>query len=184
MRKKVSNIFLLALLLFFSICLPCNSYAVNISFSLQIGSEKGSGNGQFYEPTGIAVSSENRIYVVDSENSRVQMFDHEGRFINTFGAKGKENGQFRMPYGIAIGADGKLFVIDSKNSRVQVFDKDGGFLYSFGRDGSQDGELSYPLGIALDNQERVFVADSGKGFRCYLSRMRLPGPRKLFIWLQ
>ncbi|MBI5875679.1 MAG: 6-bladed beta-propeller [Deltaproteobacteria bacterium] len=110
---------------------------------------------------GITVSSDNRIYVVDSENNRVQIFDQAGQFIKAFGAKGKETGQFRMPYGIAIGADGKLFVTDSKNSRVQVFDKDGGFLYGFGRDGSQDGELSYPLGIALDNQERVFVADSG-----------------------
>ncbi|MBI3755027.1 MAG: tetratricopeptide repeat protein, partial [Deltaproteobacteria bacterium] len=160
MEKKVVVIFLPALL-FLSLCFPLTSYSVNISFSLQIGSERGSGNGQFYEPAGIAVSSDNRIYVVDSENNRVQIFDQAGQFIKAFGAKGKEAGQFRMPYGIAIGADGKLFVTDSKNSRVQVFDKDGGFLYGFGRDGSQDGELSYPLGIALDNQERVFVADSG-----------------------
>lgn len=162
MRKKVGSIFLPALLLFlFSLCLPQSSYPVNISFSLQIGSEKGSENGQFYEPTGIAVSSDNRIYVVDSENNRVQIFDQEGHFINTFGSKGKENGQFRIPYGIAIGTDGRLFVTDSKNSRVQVFDKDGRFLYSFGRDGSRDGELSYPMGIAADNQERLFVVDSG-----------------------
>ncbi|MBI3756232.1 MAG: NHL repeat-containing protein, partial [Deltaproteobacteria bacterium] len=118
MRKKTSNIFLfLPALLFVFLCFPCNSYSVNISFSLQIGSERGSGNGQFYEPAGIAVSSDNRIYVVDSENNRVQIFDQAGQFIKAFGAKGKETGQFRMPYGIAIGADGKLFVTDSKNSR-------------------------------------------------------------------
>lgn len=160
MRKKFNNIFLPALL-FFSLCLHGNAYGINVSFGLQIGSGEGSGNGQFYEPTGIAVSSDGKIYVVDSENNRVQIFDQGGRFIKAFGAKGKGTGQFRVPYGIAIGVDGKLFVTDSKNSRVQVFDKDGGFLYGFGRDGSQDGELSYPLGIAIDNQERVFVVDSG-----------------------
>ncbi|MBI3753280.1 MAG: 6-bladed beta-propeller [Deltaproteobacteria bacterium] len=164
MKRKTVGIFLLFLLF---LSFPLNIHAINVSFSLQIGAERGSGNGQFYEPSGIAVAPDGRIYVVDSENNRVEIFNQAGQFVKAFGAKGKGDGQFSMPFGIAIGADGRLFVTDSggglfsKNSRVQVFDKDGGFLYSFGRDGSQDGELSYPLGIALDNQGRVFVADSG-----------------------
>lgn len=157
MRNKV----VLPVLLFFSLYLHGNAHGVNVSFGLQIGSGEGSGNSQFYEPAGIAVSSDNRIYIVDSENNRVQIFGKDGQFIKAFGAKGKGAGQFRIPFGIATGKDGKLFITDSKNSRVQVFDKDGGFLYDFGRDGSKEGELNYPLGIAIDNQERVFVVDSG-----------------------
>lgn len=161
--KKILRFSCLILLLnlFLSLCIPVNAHAVNVSFALQIGSEKGISDGQFSEPTGIAIAPDGNIYVVDSENNRVQIFNSGGQFIKTFGTKGKGNGQFRTPFGIAIGADSRLFITDSKNGRIQVFDKDGGILYSFGRDGSSDSELSYPMGIALDDQERVFVADSG-----------------------
>ncbi|MBI3399250.1 MAG: 6-bladed beta-propeller, partial [Deltaproteobacteria bacterium] len=160
-KKVVGFSWLILLSLFLSLCLPVNVHSVNVSFNLQIGSEKGAANGQFYEPAGIAVAPDGKIYIVDSENNRVQVFNNDGQFIKIFGTKGRGDGQFRMPFGIAIDADSRLFVTDSKNGRIQVFDKDSSFLYSFGREGSQDGELSYPLAIALDNQERVFVADSG-----------------------
>jgi len=163
MQKKTASIFSCGLLLLFFLCLPVNVHSINVSFIRQIGSERGAGNGQFYEPTGVAVAPDKRLYVVDSVNNRIQIFSRDGEFIKSFGTKGKGDGQFSIPFGIAAGADGRVFVTDSKNSRVQVFDTDGGFLYSFGRGGGRDGELSYPLGIAVDEQERIFIADSGNG---------------------
>src|SRR3972149_4052280 len=163
MQKKAASISSCGLLLLFFLCLPVNVHSVNVSFIRQIGSERGAGNGQFYEPTGVAVAPDKRLYVVDSVNNRIQIFSRDGEFIKSFGTKGKGDGQFSIPFGIAAGADGRVFVTDSKNSRVQVFDTDGGFLYSFGRGGGRDGELSYPLGIAVDEQERIFIADSGNG---------------------
>lgn len=43
--------------------------------------EPGGGPGQFHLPHGIAVDRDTRVYVADRENSRVQIFDRDGRFL-------------------------------------------------------------------------------------------------------
>lgn len=136
------------------------SHALKVSFNLQI-SGPGREKGQLQGPTGITATSDGIIYVVDSDNNRIQSFSQSGEFINSFGSKGDGNGQFSSPYAAAVAGDGRLFVTDTGNHRVQVFDKGGNFLYTFGKKGSSYGEMSYPKGIAVDKQERVFVVDSG-----------------------
>ena len=69
-------------LLFFSILLALSftakaSHAAKVSFSLQIA---GSGKGQLQNPTGIAVSLDGMVYVVDSKNNRIQLFTSSGEF--------------------------------------------------------------------------------------------------------
>jgi outer membrane protein assembly factor BamB len=44
--------------------------------------EPGTGPGQFNLPHGIAVDRNSRVYVADRENSRVQIFDSDGRFLS------------------------------------------------------------------------------------------------------
>src|SRR3990167_9352293 len=90
-KKTLRCSCLILLNLFLSLCIPVNAHAVNVSFALQIGSEKGISDGQFSEPTGIAIAPDGNIYVVDSENNRVQIFNSGSQFIKTFGTKGKGN---------------------------------------------------------------------------------------------
>ena len=73
------------------------------------------------DPYGIAVGSGGNIYVADTGNNRVQVFDPSGVFQSTFGSFGSGNGQFSDPYGIAVGSGGNIYVADTGNSRVQVF---------------------------------------------------------------
>src|ERR1700722_15022215 len=56
----------------------------------QIGSH-GSGNGQFKDPHGIAIK-DNKIYVADTNNHRIQIIDMEGKYIGQFGSRGSGNG--------------------------------------------------------------------------------------------
>nr|NCS16718.1 6-bladed beta-propeller [Microcystis aeruginosa G13-12]NCT52052.1 6-bladed beta-propeller [Microcystis aeruginosa G13-03] len=61
------------------------------------------------------------IYVADTNNSRVQVFDSGGAFQSTFGSFGSGNGAFDTPRGIAVGSGGNIYVTDTGNNRVQVF---------------------------------------------------------------
>jgi tripartite motif-containing protein 71 len=89
---------------------------------------KGSSNTQFNEPCGIAVSSEDRIYVADKNNHRIQIFDDNTlQYITTLGTtgiKGSSNTQFNKPKGIAVSDKNYIYVVDTGNHRVQVYSKD------------------------------------------------------------
>jgi len=51
----------------------------------------------------------------------VQVFDHEGELLYTFGNRGTGAGEFQLPAGLFIDRDDRIFVVDSFNRRVQVF---------------------------------------------------------------
>ncbi len=59
-------------------------------------------NSQFNIPSGIAVDSTQNIYVADSNNHRIEVFDSAGNFKFKFGSSGSGNGQFSYPFGIAV----------------------------------------------------------------------------------
>ncbi|OLD30521.1 MAG: hypothetical protein AUI62_01215, partial [Thaumarchaeota archaeon 13_1_40CM_2_39_7] len=121
---------------------------------------KGSENGQFQAPMGIAIGS-NAIYVVDNELSNVKKFDMTGKFVTQWGGQGNNNGQFLLPQGIAVDPSGDVYVVDTGNSRIEKFDSDGKFILSFGQSGLGDGQFLSPRAIAADSQGSVYVADSG-----------------------
>ncbi len=75
----------------------------------------------FWGPRGIAVDSQNRVYVTDTGKQRVVVFDNLGNYITQFGSRGMVVGQLDEPVGIAVDAEGKVYVADTWNNRVQVF---------------------------------------------------------------
>jgi DNA-binding beta-propeller fold protein YncE len=81
----------------------------------------GTGDGEFFSPTGITVDGGGKIYVADTLNNRVQVFNPSGVFQYAFGSLGSGNGQFNNPSGIAVGGGGNIYVADTFNNRVQVF---------------------------------------------------------------
>ena len=70
----------------------------------------GSGNGQFNNPSGIAISQDNKIFVADQANHRIQVLERNGTFVRKFGSNGYGNGQFKAPWGIALTKEGKVVV--------------------------------------------------------------------------
>jgi DNA-binding beta-propeller fold protein YncE len=89
------------------------------NFQSQIGTS-GDPAGGIYRPKGIAIDSENHIYVVDSELGLVQVFAREGRLLYRFG-NGTNFGQFLLPAGLFIDRNDRVYLVDSYNRRVQVF---------------------------------------------------------------
>lgn len=130
----------------------------------RLGSEKNKEAGKpgkFLRPSGIAVNSQlGKIYIVDTENHRVQIFNRDGQFVSTFGKRGSDDGEFNFPTHITVDKENKVYVADTLNFRVQVFDLDGKFLYKFGKLGDAAGNLARPKGIAVDSQGKIYVSDA------------------------
>jgi sugar lactone lactonase YvrE len=117
------------------------------------------GPGQFNEPFGIEISNNGSwIYVADSGNCRVQVFDTNGSYQFSFGGFGTNESLFNGTLGIAIDEEGSVYVSDYQNCRVQVFNATGGFQYSFGSKGYADGELNHPYYLAVHG-DALYVAD-------------------------
>jgi DNA-binding beta-propeller fold protein YncE len=119
--------------------------------------------GNFSLPTNVAVDREGDVYVTDTLNNRVEVFDADGNFILEFGKGGDGPGRFARPKGIAIDADRHVWVVDEVQSRVQVFDREGHLLIYFGEQGTYPGMFSAAYGIAIDHKNRVIVSEQFPG---------------------
>jgi len=125
-----------------------------------------SGVGLFYGPRGIALGEridgeEARVYVADTGNKRIQVFETDGTFAFQWGGGGVGEGNLDEPVGIAFGPEGNLYVADTWNRRVQVFDPSGAYLREWpilGWDTGQPEEKPY---LAVDGDGRVYVTDPG-----------------------
>ena len=113
---------------------------------------RGSGDGQLLFPSDVAIAGDERVYVCDRGNHRIQVFSPAGEHLSSWGDWGWAPGFFADPSGIDI-AGGRVYVTDSSNHRVQVFDLEGEWLYEWGlhalvpREG--EGKLHYPGGLAV-----------------------------------
>lgn len=115
--------------------------------------------GDFAKPTGLAVDNEGTLYVADTLNNRVEIFDADGKFISAFGKAGDGPGYFSRPKGVALDGDGHIWVADGMQDRVQVFNKDAQLLISFGGHGLLPGQFQGLVGIAVDKANRVFTSE-------------------------
>lgn len=119
--------------------------------------------GDFSRPTNVAVDQEGNLYVTDTWNNRVQVFDAEGKFIRTFGKAGDGPGYFARPKGIAIDSDGNVWVADSVQDRVQVFSPEGRLLIYLGGRGLLPGQFQSVTGLTIDKNNRVITSEQFPG---------------------
>jgi peptidylamidoglycolate lyase len=83
----------------------------------------------FNQPTDIAIRPDGSFYVSDGYvNSRVAIFDKNGKWLREWGRKGAGNGEFSNPHGLAfLSGSTDVLVADRENSRLQLFDRDGAY---------------------------------------------------------
>jgi DNA-binding beta-propeller fold protein YncE len=72
---------------------------------------KGTGPGEFDQPHALAMDSQGRLFVGDRSNNRIQIFDQNGRLLDTWH-------QFSRPSGIYIDRNDNIYVADSESGSV------------------------------------------------------------------
>ncbi|MDI6839759.1 MAG: hypothetical protein QMD71_02715 [bacterium] len=112
---------------------------------------QGSGNGQFRVPTGIAVDDEH-VYVVDSENKRIQKFNKNGVYVGQWPIYGK------YARGLSVNRD-TLYLASNFGNNIQIFTTTGNNIGTIGSSGSGDGQLKSPCDVAVYG-DFIYVADS------------------------
>jgi DNA-binding beta-propeller fold protein YncE len=120
--------------------------------------------GDFGAPQGVALDKDGNVYVTDTLNDRVEIFDADGNFITLFGKNGDGPGYFARPKGIAVDGDGHIWVADEMEDRLQVFNRDGQLLTYVGiGHGELPGQFKALVGVAIDKQNRVFTTEQYPG---------------------
>jgi streptogramin lyase len=127
---------------------------------LQVIGHEGTGPGEFNRAEGICVDAQDRIYVADSCNHRIQIFAADGKFLREFGHAGTKPGELSYPYDVAVDRAGNIFVCEFGNSRIQVFDANCQPVEIIGGAGGEPGKFNNPWAIALDVHGNLYVADA------------------------
>jgi sugar lactone lactonase YvrE len=137
---------------------------------------RGSGPGEFDTPHSIAIDSRGRIFVADRSNSRIQIFDQDGRFIDQWK-------QFGRPSGVFIDRNDNMYVADSQSNSTQNPGFTRGIRIGSARDGKVTALIPFVEpdpeknnnagveGVTTDNKGNVFAAEvSTEMFKKYVKR--------------
>lgn len=137
----------------------------------QYGSEASGTLASFYGPRGVAVDAQGRVYVADTGNKEIVVFDADGNYLTQFGGAGLDPGQFDEPVGVTIDSNGIVYVTDTWNQRIQTFmpsTAEGQLSFTPLKQWNVDGWYGQSTDnkpfIAVDRNGHVFITDP-EGFR-------------------
>jgi peptidylamidoglycolate lyase len=115
--------------------------------------KKGNGPGEFETPHGLVIDAQGRIYVLDRSNSRIQVFDLNGKFIEQWP-------DIRFAQYIGLTKDKKyLWVADGYNNKILKYDLKGHLLNSFGTFGIRPGEIWGVHSMSVDSAGNLYTAE-------------------------
>jgi DNA-binding beta-propeller fold protein YncE len=119
-------------------------------------------------PRDIAIDTQGQVFVTDTGNKRVVVYDAQGTYITQFGSVGFEPGQFDEPVGIAVDIEGRVYIADTWNQRIQVMapDKSGSYtpFLNWDVDAWYGESLDNKPYLAVDSLGNVYVSDP-EGYR-------------------
>jgi predicted outer membrane repeat protein len=139
---------------------------------------QGIAQGQFASPRALAVDSDGQVYIADSGNHRIQVYDGNGVFIGMWGRQGTEPGAFQSPGGLSLceTPESTLLIADTGNGRLQwVSGATGSVIDTFILTDAESGPFASPADVWYDPlREHVLVADTGNE-RIQMLEMRRGG---------
>jgi DNA-binding beta-propeller fold protein YncE len=112
---------------------------------------------QFTQVAGVAVDSQDKVYVFNRSPHPVIIFDRDGRFLGSWG-----EGHFKTAHGICIGPDGNVYLADSADHTVKKFSLDGRLLTTLGtKDKPAEGGKPFnkPTDVWVGPNGDIYVSD-------------------------
>ncbi|WP_332854492.1 NHL repeat-containing protein [Duganella sp. S19_KUP01_CR8] len=136
-----------------------------INYGMPFGREGVGGDGTLKAPQGIAINGQGEIYIADSLNNRISMWQIQPTGFVAF----RKNFRWQSdddftPCDVAIDAQDRLFVCDQFNNCLRVFDREGNSLWTYGHLGYCDdvnvdyGKFMLPASVCIDG-DRLIVND-------------------------
>lgn len=129
------------------------------------------GNEVLNKPQGIATDAQNNVYIADTDNNRVTVYDAQGNYLRAIGA-----GEMLNPMGVAVSPlDGNVYVADTWNHQIAVYSPEGNLLNRFGAASNEvfnitegmglpreDPRAFYgPRAIDVDLEGFIYISDTG-----------------------
>ena len=111
-------------------------------------------------PSNVVIDRADNVYVTDSMNFTIKVYNREGDLLRKIGQIGDSPGSFARPKGIAVDSDQHLYVVDATLDNFQIFNPEGKLLLFIGKNGGKAGEFYLPSGIYIDKHDRIFIADT------------------------
>ena len=118
---------------------------------------KSSAKDLLHFPRGLSIN-DNKVYVCDRFNYRIQVFDTELNYLNTSSIGGPD--VLKDPWDVSVDSESNLYVTDHMLNCIKVFDQKGKFMREFGKKGSKDGEFMGPTCIHI-HKDLVYISDFG-----------------------
>jgi predicted membrane-bound mannosyltransferase/sugar lactone lactonase YvrE len=129
----------------------------------------GSTPGFFSAPRGLAIDRQGMLYIADSNNHRIQVFDPSGELQHLWGFFADSSsgdptpGGLNQPWDLTIASDGSVIVVDTWNHRIQRFSQEGELLGLYDTSSSvlDTSGLYGPRAAAVDQSDQVYIVDTG-----------------------
>lgn len=124
---------------------------------------RSSGDAKLTKPTGVALDGNGLIYVADTTDRKVKVYEANTHYLKTIG--GPE--LLVRPTDVAVNEDGsRIYVVDtggveSNSHRILMFDEEGVLLKAIGTRGGGDGEFNLPTQAAVNSKGELYVLDAG-----------------------
>lgn len=93
-----------------------------------IGAEEGEDWELLSRVTQVVFDQQENLYVLDSGNYRVLVFNPQGKFVRQIGKQGGGPGELMTPVGLAVTREGQVAVTDLGRPAISLFTKDGSFV--------------------------------------------------------
>lgn len=135
----------------------------------------GSGEDQLDDPTDVALGPDGSLYVLDSDNRRVQRFSADGAYLGTLCNDDMGVEGLRNPNHLAVRQDGSVLVTDRDGGRIVHCSADGSTTTSWLASPGGDDTLYGPRGIAIGPDGSVYVVES---WPCRIRRFASDGTPK------
>ena len=131
---------------------------INGTIMASTGTE-GDAPGRFDFPNGIQLSKDGELFVCDTRNHRIQVFDKDLNLIRILGKKGNGKGYFTSPDDLSFDDRGNIYVVECGNCRVQVLTPQGQHIIrNIGGPGTHQGQFANPVSPAI-HRGLLYVTD-------------------------
>ena len=119
--------------------------------------KKGTGDGEFSNPTSVCMDNKGPVVVTECGNNRIQVLTKDGVPVFKFGDR---EPTLNQPIGCVFHKN--MFIVsDGDNHCLKVYDGSGRFLHKIGGEGEADGQLKAPCSLCVDKHDNVLVCDGG-----------------------